>query len=88
MHLLRRRHPLTWLMSPCGAMCRLGAVSGCLGDCCRAVGDTAGTLQHYRRSVELLQEAGSNPEVRSHHPAAAAVSQPASLLAPSTGMQS
>ncbi|KAL4854859.1 hypothetical protein ACK3TF_004544 [Chlorella vulgaris] len=44
--------------------CRLGAVSGCLGDCCRAEGDAAGMLRHYQRSVELLQAAGPDPEAR------------------------
>lgn len=44
--------------------CRLGAVSGCLGDCCRAEGDADGMLRHYQRSVELLQAAGPDPEAR------------------------
>ncbi|KAL4421602.1 hypothetical protein ABPG75_010893 [Micractinium tetrahymenae] len=44
--------------------CRLGAVSGCLGDCCRAQGDAASTLQHYQASVKLLQAAGQDPEAQ------------------------
>ncbi|KAL4450240.1 hypothetical protein ABPG77_010909 [Micractinium sp. CCAP 211/92] len=44
--------------------CRLGAVSGCLGDCCRAEGDAAGTLEHYAASVALLQAAGEDPEAQ------------------------
>ncbi|KAI3430218.1 hypothetical protein D9Q98_004816 [Chlorella vulgaris] len=44
--------------------CRLGAVSGCLGDCCRAEGDADGMLRHYQRSVELLQAAGPDPEAQ------------------------
>lgn len=43
---------------------RLGAVSGCLGDCWRAEGDAAGTLEHYTASVALLRAAGGDPEVR------------------------
>lgn len=44
--------------------CRLGAVCGCLGDCCRAEGDADGTLALYRESVELLQAAGQDPEAQ------------------------
>lgn len=44
--------------------CRLGAVSGCLGDCWRAEGDAAGTLEHYTASVALLRAAGGDPEAQ------------------------
>ncbi|PSC70221.1 zinc ion-binding [Micractinium conductrix] len=43
-------------------LCRLGAVRGCLGDCCRAEGDAEGTLAHYQESVRLLQAAGDDAE--------------------------
>lgn len=52
-----------WLPPHCPAP-RLGAVCGCLGDCCRAEGDAQGTAQHYQDSVRLLREAGQDPEVR------------------------
>lgn len=57
--------PMNVLCRPSGLSLRLGAVCGCLGDCCRAEGDAAGTLRHYQDSVALLREAGQDPEVGS-----------------------
>lgn len=54
---------LSPLNRPILPICRLGAVCGCLGDCCRAEGDAEGTLRHYGDSVALLREAGQDPEV-------------------------
>lgn len=57
--------PLSPLSRPILPIRRLGAVCGCLGDCCRAEGDAEGTLRHYGDSVALLREAGQDPEVGS-----------------------
>lgn len=57
--------PMNALCRPSRRSRRLGAVCGCLGDCCRAEGDAAGTLRHYQDSVALLREAGQDPEVGS-----------------------
>lgn len=48
-----------------GHACRLGAVTGCIGDCLRALGDVAAASQAYADSMGFLQPhaGGPDPEV-------------------------